>query len=77
MGVWNAYVVASLILLVNKSILGGGGTAGEGCIAVLGNLLVGLLAGSGTGTLDGLSDVVGGVPEETSKLSEQRIVVKA
>lgn len=30
-------------------------------VAVLGNLLVGLVAGTGDGTLDGLRDVVGGL----------------
>jgi hypothetical protein len=54
--------VAGLIHLVSSSILGRGGTAAEGCVAVLGNLLIGLLAGSSTGALDGLRDVVGCVP---------------
>lgn len=35
-------------------------SAGTG-VAVLGNLLVGLVAGAGDGTLDGLRDVVGGL----------------
>lgn len=59
----DAYVVAGLVHLVSNSILGRGGTAAEGCVVVLGDLLVGLLAGSGRGALDGLRDVVGGVPE--------------
>jgi hypothetical protein len=54
--------VAGLIHLVSNSILGRGGTAAEGCVAVLGNLLIGLLAGGGAGALDGLRDVVGGIP---------------
>jgi hypothetical protein len=58
-----AYVVAGLIHLISSGILGRGGTAAEGCVVVLGNLLVSLLAGGGTGTLDCLRDVVGGVPE--------------
>jgi len=62
-GPCRAYVVASLVHLVSNGILGRGGTAAKGCVVVLGNLLVGLLAGGGTGALDGLRDVVGGVPE--------------
>lgn len=57
-----SYVVAGLIELVSDGILGRGGTAGERCVVVLGDLLVGLLAGGGTGALDCLSDVVCGVP---------------
>lgn len=38
-------VVGGLILLVEESVLASGGTASEGCIAVLGDSLVGLLAG--------------------------------
>lgn len=55
--------MASLVKLVSNGILGSSGTAAEGCIAVLRNLLVGLLTGGGTGALDGLRDVVGGVPK--------------
>ncbi len=54
-------VVGSLILLVNESILSGGGTAAQGSIVILGDLLVGLLGSFSTGALDGLSNVVGGV----------------
>lgn len=56
-------VVGGLILLVNDSVLGSGGTAGEGCVGVLGDRLVGLLGCLSSGTLDGLRDVVGGVLE--------------
>jgi hypothetical protein len=56
--------VAGLILLVDQRILGGGGTAAEAGVGVLGNALVGLLGGGGTGALDGLRDVVGGVPDK-------------
>jgi len=54
--------VAGLVHLVSNGILGSGGTAAEACVAVLGNSLVGFLAGGSTGALDGLRDVVGGVP---------------
>lgn len=54
-------VVGLLVLLVDNGILGSGGAAGEACIAVLCNALVGFLGGFGSGALDGLSDVVGGV----------------
>ena len=56
--------MALLVHLVSNGILGCGGAAGEGCVVVLGNLLVSLLAGGGRGAFDGLGDVVGGVPEE-------------
>lgn len=35
--------------------------SGDGVVAVLGDVLVGLLGGLGGGALDGLSDVVGGL----------------
>ena len=54
-------VVSLLVLLVNESILGGTSASAELRIVVLGNLLVGLLGGLGSGALDGLLDVVGGV----------------
>ena len=54
-------VVAGLILLVDECVLGRGGTRGEGCVAILGDLLVGLLRCLSTGALDSLGDVVGGV----------------
>lgn len=54
-------VVSELVLLVKNSILGSGRTGGDVGIVVLGDLLVGLLGGSGAGALDGLGNVVGGV----------------
>jgi hypothetical protein len=54
-------VVGELVLLVTEGILGGAGTSSDVGIAVLGDALVGLLGSLGTGALDGLSDVVGGV----------------
>jgi hypothetical protein len=50
-----------LVLLVDNSVLGGGGARGEAGVAVLGDVLVGLLGGGSTATLDGLGNVVGGV----------------
>ena len=54
-------VVLLLVELVTDSILGSRGTSAERGVAVLGDLLVGLLGGGGKSTLDGVSDVVGGV----------------
>lgn len=54
-------IVGLFVLLVNDRILGSGGTGGELGVVVLGDLLVGLLGSLGTGALDGLGDVVGGV----------------
>lgn len=54
-------VVGQLVLFVNDSILSGGGTGGDVCVVVLGDVLVGLLGSSGASTLDGLTNVVGGV----------------
>ena len=54
-------IVGLLVLLVDDSILSGGSAASEAGIAVLGDTLVGFLGGSGSTTLDGLRDVVGGV----------------
>jgi hypothetical protein len=51
-------VVASLLNLVAKGVLGGGDTRANGGLAVLGDLLVDLLAGARGGTLDGLRDCV-------------------
>jgi hypothetical protein len=56
-------VVAGLVDLVSNSILCGSGAGAEAGVAVLGNLLVGLLGSLGTGALDGLGNVVGGVLE--------------
>lgn len=54
-------VMGNFILLIDKSVLGGGGTSGDIGIVVLGNLLVTLLGGFSTSALDGLTDVLGGV----------------
>jgi hypothetical protein len=54
-------VVAGLVDLVSNGILCGSGAGAEAGVAVLGNLLVGLLGSLGTGALDGLGNVVGGV----------------
>lgn len=54
-------LVGGLVELVSNGILGGGSTAGDGCIRVLGDLLVGLLGSLRTSALDGLGNVVGGV----------------
>lgn len=53
--------MANLVLLVAESIDGSVGTSAQLGIGVLGDLLVGLLGGSGTSALDGLRDVVDGV----------------
>lgn len=54
-------IVLLLIELVTEGVLGGRGTGGHVGIAVLGDVLVGLLGSGGTSSLDSLSDVVGGV----------------
>lgn len=54
-------VMRLLVLLVDDRILGRAGTGAQIRIRVLGHLLVGLLGGLGTGALDGLGNVVGGV----------------
>ena len=54
-------VVGGLVLLVEDGVLGGGGTAADACVAVLGDVLVDLLGCLGPGALDGLRDVVCGV----------------
>lgn len=53
--------MGQFVLLVDDSILSGGGASAELGIVVLGNLLVGLLGGFGTSALDGLTDVLSGV----------------
>ena len=54
-------VVGNLVLLVNDGILGSAGAGRELGIVALSDVLVGLLGSLGTGALDGLSDVVGGL----------------
>lgn len=54
-------IVGRLILLVDEGVLCGRGARADACVAVLCDLLVGLLGGLSTGTLDGLRDVVGSV----------------
>lgn len=56
-------VVSLLVDLIGDGITSGLGTGGEVGIAVFGNILVGLLGSRGAGALDGLADVVGGVPK--------------
>src|SRR5689334_13543465 len=57
-------VVALLVELVADGITSGLGAGAEACVAVLGDVLVGLLGSSGGSALDGLGDVVGGVPKK-------------
>jgi hypothetical protein len=54
--------VVLLIQLVTNRVLGSSGTGREGGVRVFGDLLVGGGGGLGGGTLDGLRDVVCGVP---------------
>ncbi len=54
-------LVGLLVLLVEKGVLGSSDTRGNVGVVVLGDLLVDLLRGSGSGALDGLADVVDGV----------------
>lgn len=70
-------VVAGLVELVSNGILCGSGAGAEAGIVVLGNLLVGLLGSLGTGALDRLGNVVGGVLEDVSMLHEGEGEVKA
>lgn len=51
-----------LVELVTNRVFGSRGTGAEGGVAVLGDFLVGLGGGFRGGALDGLRDVVGGVP---------------
>lgn len=54
-------IMRLLVLLVDDGILGSGSTGAQLGIIVLGDLLVGLLGGLGTGALDGLGNVLCGV----------------
>ena len=58
--------MALLIELVPNGVLGRTGTGTERSIGVFGDLLVCLVGGLGGSTLDGLGDVVCGVPERTA-----------
>jgi hypothetical protein len=51
-------VVRSFVLLVDNGVLGGRGTASQAGIRILGDVLVGLLGSTGTGTLDALRGLV-------------------
>lgn len=53
--------MGNFVLLIDKSVLGGGGASGDIGIVVLGNLLVALFGGFSTSALDGLTDVLSGV----------------
>jgi len=55
-------IVGLLIDLVRDSITGSLNSCAEGGVAVFGDCLVGFLGSSCGGALDGLGDVVGGVP---------------
>ena len=52
--------------LVTDGILGGRGTGIKRSLTILGNLLVSLLGGLRGCTLNGVGDVVGGVPIEVT-----------
>lgn len=54
-------LMAVLLSLVSNSILGSRGACAQACVGVLCDGLVGLLGCLRSGTLDGLSDVVGGL----------------
>lgn len=54
-------VVDLLVLLVTDGVDGSAGAGADFGVGVLGDLLVGLLGSGGTGALNGLSDVVGGL----------------
>lgn len=55
-------VVSLLVKLVADGITSSLGSGGELCVAVLGDVLVGLLGSSGGSPRDGLGDVVADVP---------------
>lgn len=54
-------VVDVLVLLVTEGIDGGVDTSTDAGVGVLGDFFVGGLRGLGSGTLDGLRDVAGGI----------------
>lgn len=55
------HIVNVLVLLVGHSVHGSIGPGRQLRVGVLGDVLIGLLGSSGTGALDSLRDVVGGV----------------
>jgi hypothetical protein len=65
-------VVGNLILLVEEGILSSAGAGGDLCVVALSDVLVGLLGSLGTGALDGLSDVVGGLLYRELELAGDR-----
>src|SRR4051812_17874177 len=67
-------VVAGLVDLVAEGIAGSLGACAEGSVAVLCHVLVGLLGDLAGGALDGLADIVCGVPERkyVTKPTNQR-----
>jgi hypothetical protein len=73
------YVVGFLIDLITDHVSGGLDAGAWGGVVVLGHVLVGFLGGCRAGSLDGLGDVVGGVPlccldvSECSSETERRM----
>lgn len=65
-------VVGLLVDFVADGITGSLCSCAEGGIAVLGDVLVGFLGGSGTSTLDRFGHVVGGVPLIRSVVTSER-----
>ena len=57
-------VVGLLVELVADGITSSLGAGADACVVILGDVLVGLLGSSGGGSLNGLGDVVGGVPKQ-------------
>ena len=64
--------MALLIELVPDGVLGRSGTGTERSVGVFGNLLVCLVGGLGGSALDGLRDVVCGVPEQNSVSKDKK-----
>lgn len=57
-------VVLLLVKLVGDSVRGSLSSGAERSVTILCDVLVGFLGGRGTGSLDGLGNVVGGVPTD-------------
>lgn len=55
------HIVKILVLLIGDGVDGSASPGRQLRVRVLGHILIGLLGGSGTGALDSLRDVVGGV----------------